>query len=180
MPSSVVLITSIASFIGFVINILVVSVVLSRGRRRYHLLFAALLFITASWDLGIFLVMIRNGFPNDVLLYQNIVAIPVLFFPGFAYHFTTTYLNQPRRKLTASIYGYCVLALIALATVGGGGGVRNYEWGNIASYEPSPILLSWLLAYYISLGLSSWLFTVPAESTGNLPFVHAARLQSSR
>jgi uncharacterized membrane protein YoaT (DUF817 family) len=94
-------------------------VVLSRGRRRYHLLFAILLLIVACWDLGIFLVMIRNSYPSDVLLYQNIVTIPVALFPGFLYHFTTTYLNKPHRKVAVSIYGYCLLSLVGLATVGG-------------------------------------------------------------
>jgi hypothetical protein len=161
MPSTVVLITSITSLIGFIINVLVMSVVLWRGRRRYHLLFAVLLFIVACWDLGIFLVMIRNSNPSDVLLYQNIVTIPVAFFPGFLYHFTTTYLNRPHRMVAVSIYGYCVLTLIALVTMGGGGGIRSYEWGNIASYELASnlgqILVGWLLVYYLSLGLSCWL-----------------------
>ena len=92
----------------------------------YHLLFAPLLFIVACWDLGIFLVMIRNSYPSDVLLYQNIVTIPVSLFPGFLYHFTTTYLNKPHRMVTVSIYGYCVLGLIAIASWGGGG-IPSYE-----------------------------------------------------
>jgi len=83
-----------------------------RGRKAYHLLFAVLLLIVACWDLGIFLVMIRNSDPGEVLLYQNVVTVPVLFFPGFAFHFTTSYLNQPRRKLTIAIYGYCAFALL--------------------------------------------------------------------
>jgi len=157
MSSIVVLVTSVTSFIGFIINTLVMFVVLWRGRRRYHFLFAVLLFIVACWDLGIFLVMIRNSYPNEVLLYQNIVTIPVTFFPAFLYHFTTTYLKQPRRKLTIAIYGYCVLALALMTTGGVPVDIYNYEWGNIAKYEPSPILLSWLLVYYLSLGLSCWL-----------------------
>jgi hypothetical protein len=63
--------------------------------------------------------MIRNSYPSDVLLYQNIVTIPVALFPGFLYHFTTTYLNKPHRKVAVSIYGYCLLSLVGLATVGG-------------------------------------------------------------
>jgi len=70
MPSIVVLVTSITSFIGFIINVLVMFLVLSRGRRSYHFLFAVLLLIVACWDLGIFLVMIRNSNPSDVLLYS--------------------------------------------------------------------------------------------------------------
>jgi len=162
MPSTVVLITSVTSFIGFIINVSVMFLVLWRGRRRYHLLFAPLLFIVACWDLGIFLVMIRNSYPNEVLLYQNIVTIPVSLFPGFVYHFTTTYLDQPHGRVTICFYGYCALSLVALAAVGEtASGVRSYEWGNIASYELASslgvILAGWLLIYYISLGLSCWL-----------------------
>ena len=102
MSSTVVLITSITSFIGFIINTLVMFLVLARGRRRYHLLFAVLLFFVACWDLGVFLMMIRNSYPSEILLYYNIVGIPVLLFPAFAFHFTTSYLDQPRRKLQSS------------------------------------------------------------------------------
>jgi hypothetical protein len=135
--------------------------VLWRGRRAYHFLFAVLLLIVACWDLGIFLVMVRNSDPGEVLLYQNIVTVPVLLFPAFAFHFTTTYLNQPRRKLTIAIYGYCVFALMLVlfiaANVVGAGGVRSYEWGNIASLEVTPVSVSWLLVYYLSLVLPCWM-----------------------
>ena len=77
MPSTVVFITSITTFIGFIINVLVMFLVLSRGRRSYHFLFAVLLFMVACWDLGVFLMMIRNSYPNEMLLYYNIVGIPL-------------------------------------------------------------------------------------------------------
>ena len=162
MPSLVVSVTSITSFIGFIINTLVMLLVLWRGRRRYHYLFAVLLFIVACWDLGIFLVMIRNSNPSEVLLYQNIVTIPVSLFAAFAFHFTTTYLNQPRRKLTILIYGYSALSLVALAALGETAtGVRSYEWGNVASYELGSdlglIMTGWLLVYYVAFGLSCWM-----------------------
>jgi hypothetical protein len=161
MPSTVVLVTSITSFIGFIINVLVMFLVLWRGRRTYHLLFAVLLLIVACWDLGIFLVMIKNSDPSEVLLYQNVVTIPVLFFPAFLYHFTANYLNHPWRKLAVAFYGYCVFGLILVllypTTAVGAGAVRSYEWGNVASYEPTPILMSWALVYYLSLGFSCWM-----------------------
>ncbi len=136
--------------------------VLARGRRTYHILFAVLLLIVACWDLGIFLVMIRNSNPEDVLLYQNIVTVPVSLFPGFVYHFTTTYLNKPHTKVTVSIYGYCALSLVTLAAMGEtASGVRSYEWGNIASYDLASdlglVMGGWILVYYVSLGLSCWM-----------------------
>ena len=160
MSSTVVLITSITSFIGFIINALVLFLVLARGRRSYHFLFAVLLFIVACWDFGVFLMMIRNSYPSEILLYYNIVGIPVLLFPAFAFHFTTAYLDQPRRKLTILIYGYCVFVIIASLLAAPGAStvfVRSYEWANIPGTEPTPGFLSWILAYYLSLLLSCWL-----------------------
>ena len=159
MPSTVVLVTSITSFIGFIINTLVMFLVLWRGRRRYHLLFAVLLLMVACWDLGVFLMMIRNGYPNEILLYYNIIAIPVTLFPAFAFHFTTAYLDQPRRKLTILMYGYCVFCVVAslLYPAASPVFVRSYEWGNVPGTEPTPGWLSWILLYYLSLGLSCWM-----------------------
>jgi hypothetical protein len=103
-------------------------------------------------------MMIRNSYPNEILLYYNIVGIPVLLFPAFAFHFTTTYLDRPRRKLTILIYGYCVFVIIASLTPAAAPvGVRSYERANVPSTEPTPGLLSWILVYYLSLGLSCWL-----------------------
>ena len=101
------LITAAASAVGFAINVLVMAILLWRGRRKYHLLFALLLSVAACWDLGIFLVMIRNDFPDEIVLYQNILSIPFNLFPALVYHFTTTYLTQPRKKSTIAIYVYC-------------------------------------------------------------------------
>jgi len=159
MPSLVVSVTSITSFIGFVMNTLVMFLVLARGRRSYHFLFAVLLFFVACWDLGVFLMMIRNDYPSEILLYYLIVGISVLLFPAFAFHFTTAYLDQPRRKLTIFIYGYCVFCVIASLLLPGASPafVRSYEWGNVPGTEPTPGWLSWILVYYLSLGLSCWM-----------------------
>jgi len=162
VPSDVVIVTSIASLLGFAINVLVMSVLLLRGRRKYHLLFALLLLIAACWDLGIFLVMVRNDFPDEILLYQNAIGIPFNMFPALVYNFTTTYLNQPRKKFTIAIYVYCFFGFILNITgaIRNYSGVYNYSWGNIARWNPSynPILYaSWLLVYFFSLLFSCWL-----------------------
>lgn len=159
MPSTVVLVTSIVSCIGFVTNALVMLVVLSRGRRKCHLLFALLLFTAAFWDLGIFLVMIRNSFPNEIVLYQSLVSLPISLFPAFVYHFTTTYLNQPRIKSTIAIYAYCVLGPIAF--VAGFyqpvSGVYDYGWGSIGRQELSNPTIAWQVLYHLSILVSCWL-----------------------
>lgn len=75
------------SLVGFAINTLVAFVLLWRGRRKYHLLFAALL-----------------------------ITIPMNFLPAVVYHFTTTYLNQPRRMSTIALYAYSILGFILVVS----------------------------------------------------------------
>jgi len=153
------LITSIVSLIGFLVNILVMALILLHGRRKYHILFSLLLLIAASWDLGILLIMIRNSYPEEILIYQNIISIPMNFLPALSYHFTTTYLNQPRRKSTIVIYAYCLWGFI-LVTTGmfkPVSGVYTYSWGTVARYDPNFGNLSWPIVTYLTIIISCWL-----------------------
>ena len=158
MLSNVLLVTAFASLIGFAINVLVMLVLLSRGRRKHHILFALLLLVPACWDLGIFLIMIRNNFPEEILIYQKIINIPFNLFPAFIYHFTTTYLNQPRRISTIAIYVYSIICLILVLT---GAyqpytGVYNYSWGNIARARWDLGSIVWVVVYHFSILFSCW------------------------
>jgi len=169
MPSTVVLFTSIASFIGAIINVLVMFVILSRGRRKYHLLFALLLFTAVCWDLSIFLVMIRNSYPDEIVLYHNFLSVPFSLFPAFVYHFTTNYLNQSRKRSTIALYAYCVGAFVlsVTGTVQIYSGVYNYSWGTIGRYHPiynygfgligGELANSAYLVYNLSILFSCWL-----------------------
>ena len=86
--------------------------------------------------------MIRNDFPDEILLYQNSISIPFSVFPALVYHFTTTYLNQPRKKSTIAIYVYCFLGFVLNIT----GAIRNYsEYSLLAFFirsSPSVIVES--------------------------------------
>jgi hypothetical protein len=157
--STVLLVTAFASLIGVAINVLVMLVLLSRGRRKHHILFALLLLIAACWDLGIFLITIRNDFPEEILMYQNIISIPFNLFPAFIYHFTTIYLNQPRRISTIAIYVYSITSLISVLTgaIRPYTGVYNYSWGNIARARWDLSTISWLVVYHFSILFSCWL-----------------------
>jgi hypothetical protein len=113
--------------------------------------------------------MIRNNFPDEILLYQNIIFIPFNLFPAFIYHFTTTYLNQPRKKTTIALYSYCIVTFIVSITgiVKTFSGVYHYSWGNIAKWEPllydapSPLAIigsiTWIVMYHLSILFSCWL-----------------------
>jgi hypothetical protein len=159
MVSSILWITSIVSFIGFIINSSVMLLVLSRGKKKYHLLFALILFTAVSWDIGIFLVMFRNSYPDEIILYQTLLTLPIDLFPAFVYHFTTTYLNQSRIKSTIAIYTYCILGPIEF--VAGISqpvtGVYNYSWGSIGRNAFDIFTIIWWALYNLSILFSCWL-----------------------
>lgn len=95
-----VIIAAIISAIGFLLNCGMRYLVLSRGRKTYHYLFAAVLFICAIWDLGILLCMLRNLHENELIIYGYIVFLPCVFLAPLIYQFTTTYLGRPKKKAT--------------------------------------------------------------------------------
>jgi len=168
--STTVLVTSITSFIGFLLNSTVLFLVLSRGRRKYHYLFAGFLFICALWDFGIFLSMIRNSHVNELPIYGNIIWQPCTFMFAIIYHFTCTYLNEPRKKRTIFIWAVSFIAFV-LGVTGLSGkivGVYNYSWGNI--YRPDSMMLNGLLfsapvIYFFGLSALWYLFRAYRRET---------------
>lgn len=158
--STTLLVTSITSFIGFLLNSTIMALVLSRGRKRYHYLFAGVLLILAIWDLGISLCMIRNSFVNELPIYGYVISLPCAFLPALIYHFTCSYLNQPRKKSTILIWAYCIVAVILMPTGIGGkfSGVYNYSWGNIFRPDSMYLLtsLTWILLFYLFVWSSCW------------------------
>ena len=173
MLSTTVIVTAITSFLGFLLNGFVLFLVLSRGRQKYHYLFAGFLFICALWDLGIFLSMIRNSHVNELVIYGNVIWQPCTFMFAIIYHFTCSYLNQPRKKRTIFIWVGSTIAFI-LGVTGLGGkivGVYNYSWGNI--YRPDSMMLNGLLflapvIYFFGLSALWYLFRAYRRETSPL------------
>jgi hypothetical protein len=142
MPSNAVLVTAITSFIGFLLNSTMLFLVLSRGRQKYHYLFAGFLFICALWDIGISLSMLRNSHVNELVIYGNIIWQPCTFMFAIIFHFTCAYLNQPRKWRTIFVWAFSFVGFI-IGVSGLGGrivGVYNYSWGNI--YRPASQMLT--------------------------------------
>lgn len=135
-----VIIAAIISAIGFLLNCGMLYLVLSRGRKTYHYIFSAVLFICALWDLGILLSMLRNTHENELVIYGYIVFLPCSFLAALIYQFTTTYLGRPKKKTTIFLWVFSILGVAALATGLGGKieGVFHYSWGNI--YRPDRTL----------------------------------------
>ena len=171
--SATVVITSVTSFIGFLLNSLVLILVLSRGRQIYHYLFAGYLFICALWDLGIFLSMIRNDYVEELPIYGTIVWWPCTFMIAIIYTFTCAYLGKPRKKRTIFLWVVCtVVFLLGVSGLGGRMvGVYDYSWGHI--YRPdSQLLISMLVALplMVFFGLSAlwYLFSAHGQETSPL------------
>ncbi|MCX6008612.1 MAG: hypothetical protein NTW48_00950 [Chloroflexi bacterium] len=170
MPSNTVLVTAVTSSIGFLLNSTVLFLVLSRGRKKYHYLFAGFLFICALWDLGISLSMIRNSHVNELVIYGNVIWQPCIFMFAVIYHFTCAYLNQPRKKRTIFIWAISTIIFV-LGVSGLAGkivGVYNYSWGNI--YRPDSMLLTGSLIsgpifYFFSLSACWYLFRAYQRET---------------
>ena len=177
MASTTVIVTSITSFLGLLLNSGVMALVLYRGRKRHHYLFAAILFICAIWDFGIFLAMIRNRFVDELVIYGYVVFYPCILLTPLIYHFTGAYLNKVQVKTTILLYitGLMSIVLIATGVMGRIDGVYTYSWGQIfrpdttlrvATLASLPVLIGAILA-------SCWLlYQAYKEETSFLPRRH--------
>ncbi len=136
--STVVTITAISSFIGFVLNSTILYLVLSKGKERYHYLFAGILFICAIWDLGITLAMLRNEHAADLISLGYIVTIPCLFLLPLIFHFTCSYIGCPKMKTTIGLWSITLIMVILMTTglLGRIDDVYRYSWGNIWKGDP--------------------------------------------
>ncbi|HEY45001.1 MAG TPA: hypothetical protein G4O11_13555 [Anaerolineae bacterium] len=177
MPSTTVIVTSVTSFLGFLLNTGVMYLVLSKGRKRHHYLFAGILLICAIWDFGVFLAMIRNRFVEELVIYGYIVFYPCIFLPALIFHFTGSYLNQVRVKTTILLYVVCAASaiLMAFGITGRLEGIYTYSWGQI--FRPDEQMLAGfpiMIAFFIIPVLASCWFFYQAyrKETSPLPRRH--------
>ncbi len=163
MPSATVIITAISSFLGFLLNSAILILILLRGRKTYHYLFAGLLFLCANWDFGVFLTMIRNTHVNELPTYGYIISIPCAFFVVLFYHFTGAYLDQLKKKTTIILWLFCFLSFVLISTglMGKISGAYNYSWGNL--FRPDEKMLQGFIPsiplYWLSIGASVYLLS---------------------
>jgi hypothetical protein len=162
MHSASVILTAIISGVGFLLNVGMLSLLLSKGRKLYHYLFAAILSICAVWDIGILLSMLRNDHKQELIIYGYIVFLPCTLLAALIYQFTTTYLRESRKRAVVFFWAVSVFGFIGIATGLGGriDGIFQYSWGNI--YKPDRTLqigslVSILVGGFATL-FSSWMF----------------------
>jgi hypothetical protein len=139
MTSPIVIITAIESGLGFLLSSLILYLLLSRRRKTYHYLFAAFLFLCLFWDLGTFLLMIRNSHLNELATIGYIIGVPCGFIPILIFHFATEYTGRPVKW--AVVLGWVLSIVFFILGFWGLGwdvdGVYTYSWGNIFKVKNS-------------------------------------------
>lgn len=137
MTSPIVIITAIESGFGFLLSSLILYLLLSRRRKTYHYLFAAFLFLCLFWDLGTFLLMIRNGHLDELETIGYIIGVPCGFIPILIFHFACDYTG--RLYKWAIVLGWVLFTVFFVLGFFGLGwnveGVYTYDWGNVFKVE---------------------------------------------
>jgi len=175
MLSTAVLVTAIISFLGFLINSMVLFLVLSRGRKKYHFLFGAILFAIAIWDIGIFLIMVRNNFTDELPIYGTVVLAVCAFLPALVYSFTHSYLNQPSKKLEMLIWGLCIIGSLVVSSGISKMSVYSFSWGNCVCLDLVGLITAaiWFALFYFTTLSSSWyLFSASRKETSHITRRH--------
>jgi hypothetical protein len=134
-----VIITAIESGFGFLLTSTILYLVLSRGKKLYHYLFAAFLLVCAIWDLGVFLLMIRNEHLEELDIIGRIAILPCTFIPALIFHFANLYTGRPIKWAVALVWGLTAVTWVPIIA-----GVAykiervyTYDWGNIFRVAPS-------------------------------------------
>jgi hypothetical protein len=165
MQSNYILASAILECLAFLINGVVLFLVLSRGRQKYHYLFAAVLALNAIAQLSFFLYHIRNSHLDELPIYFFIgQATGILVIPCI-YHFTCRYLNQSRKKSTIFVWVYATIMVIfnGFGVVGGTAPmtITHTEWGNYLEFHGEAkflIVLSLFLVISLAfIWLACWL-----------------------
>jgi hypothetical protein len=159
MPSIIVIITAIESGFGFILTSTILYLVLSHGRKSYHYLFAAFLLICAVWDLGIFLMMIRNNQVRELDIIGRIAILPCIFIPALVFHFVNLYTGRPIKWAVALVWGFTGVTWVPviLGILYKIDGIYQYGWGNIFRVAPS-VMDPLVFIFWFGINLSAiWL-----------------------
>ena len=175
MSSPVVILTAIESGFGFLLTSTVLYLVLTRGRKLYHYLFAAFLLICVIWDLGIFLTMIRNDHVEELDIIGRIAIMPCTFIPALIFHFSNLYTGRPIKWAVALVWVLTVVMWIPILM----GvfyrieGVYTYDWGNIFKVVPSVLDPMVFIAWFGLILSACWLlFKSARRATSRLARRH--------
>ena len=165
MASSIVILTAVESFFGFLLTGTVLYFVVSRGHKVYQYLFAAFLLICVIWDLGTFLAMVRNQHAEELEIIGRIIILPCTFIPALIFHFSNLYTGRPIKWAVAVVWGLigATWILIVAGVFYRIEGVHTYSWGNIFRVVPS-VLDPLVFVFWFGVNLSAcWLLLKSAR-----------------
>jgi hypothetical protein len=159
MVSFIVIITAIESGLGFLLSGLILYLLLSRRRKAYHYLFAAFLFVCLFWDLGTFLLMIRNNHLNELETIGYIIGVPCGFIPILIFHFACQYTGRPFKWAVA--LGWVLTTIFFVLGFFGlywkVDGVYIYNWGNLFKVAPSLAGNLYMVVWFVFNLSACWL-----------------------
>lgn len=173
--SPIVVITTIESGLGALLTATVFYVVLSQGRKPYHYLFAAFLFICFIWDLGTCLMMIRNEHLDELVIIGRAAILPCIFIPALIFHFVNLYIGRPIRWAIVLVW---VLTALTWVPILGGvfyqiEGNYTYDWGNIFRVKPTVVdPMTFIFWFAINLSAIWLLFRNSKNATSALEKRH--------
>ena len=181
MNSTVVILTAVESGFGFLLTSTILFLVLSRGRKGYHYLFAAFLLICVIWDLGIFVSMIRNDHVEELDIIGRIAILPCIFIPALIFHFSNLYTGRPIRWAVWLVWG--LIGIVWVPILAGVfyqiEGYYAYRWGNIFRVVPSPLdPLVFVFWFGVNLTACWLLFQGARRATSRLERRHYAYIIS--
>jgi hypothetical protein len=159
VPSLIVILTAVESGLGTLLTGTVLILVLSRGRKAYHYLFAAILFICLIWDLGTCLLMIRNTHVEELPLIGRVAILPCIFIPALIFHFVNLYIGRPIKWAVVLVWILTGLTWIPIlaGTFYQIAGSYTYSWGNIFRVEPTA-MDPMIFIFWYAINLSAvWL-----------------------
>jgi hypothetical protein len=141
MASAVVILTAIESGFGFLLTSTILYLVLSHRRKAYHYLFATFLLICTIWDLGTFVMMLRNEHAEELVIIGRVAIMPCIFIPALIFHFANLYTGQPIKWAVVLVWVSTGLTWVPILA---GAfyqieGIYSYKWGNIFRVVPSVI-----------------------------------------
>lgn len=175
MTSPILIITAVESGLGFLLASTILYLVLSRGRKAYHYLFAAFLLICAFWDLGVFLLMIRNTHLDELETIGYLIGVPCGFIPVLIFHFACQYTGRPIKM--AIVLGWVLTSIFSILGFFGlywkVKGVYTYNWGNLFKVAPSVAGNLYMVLWFILNLWASWLlFNGAKKATSRLERRH--------
>ena len=159
MTSPIVILTALESGFGALLTSTVLYLVLSRGRKPYHYLFAAFLFICFIWDLGTCLLMLRNAHLEELPIIGRAAILPCTFIPALIFHFVNLYTGRPVKWAVLLVWVLIGLTwvFILLGYFYQIEGSYTYDWGNIFRVKPS-IFDPMVFVFWYAVNLSAvWL-----------------------